>query len=92
MNSNPNGIWCILYRKNLPNEALTGKDYSVMKIRRSDGVMVSAKTYDDVFKFVKYNEAFQFAKEILAEQPTKYDVSVRRVCRARGDAFYLAGN
>jgi hypothetical protein len=33
-----------------------------MKLQRSDGVLVSAKTYDDVFKFVKYQDAWNFAK------------------------------
>jgi len=87
MNSDPNGIWCILYRK------YQSKDYHVMKLQRADGVLVSAKTYDEVFKFVKYQAAFQFAKKLLTEEPEpKYDAVVRRVCKARGKAFYLSGN
>ena len=88
MNSDPKGHWCILYRKYQANA-----EYHVMKLQRSDGVLVSAKTYDEVFKFAKYQAAFQFAKNLLTEEPEpKYDAVVRRVCRARGKAFYLSGN
>ena len=88
MNSDPKGVWCILYRKYQPNA-----DYHVMKLQRSDGVLVSAKTYDEVFKFSKYQAAFQFAKNLLTEEPEpRYDAIVKRVCRARGNAFYLSGN
>jgi hypothetical protein len=57
-------------------------------------VLVSAKTYDDVFKFTKYKEAFDFAKNLITGAGTEpvYDAQVKRVCRARGSAFYLAGN
>ena len=88
MNSDPRGNWCILYRKYQANA-----EYHVMKLQRSDGVLVSAKTYDEVFKFSKYQLAFQFAKDLLTADPEpKYDAVVRRVCRARGKAFYLSGN
>ena len=88
MISHPNANWCILYRKLQP-----GTSYQVMKLQRSDGVLVAAKTYDEVFKFVKYQAAFDFAKSLLMEEPQpKYDAVVRRVCRARGTAFYLSGN
>ena len=88
MISDPRGNWCILYRKYQPNA-----EYHVMKLQRSDGVLVAAKTYDEVFKFVKYQAAFNFAKELLTAEPQpKYDAVVRRVCRARGKAFYLSGN
>jgi hypothetical protein len=87
MNSDPTGIWCILYRK------YQSKDYHVMKLQRADGVLVSAKTYDEVFKFVKYQAAFQFAKNLLMEEPEpKYDATVKRVCRGRGKEFYLSSN
>ena len=87
MNSTPNANWCILYRK------YGASDYHVMKLQRSDGVLVSAKTYNEVFKFVKYQAAFEFAKKLLSEEPEpRYDAIVRRVCRARGEAFYLSGN
>ena len=56
-------------------------------------MLVAAKTYDDVYKFKNYKEAWQFAKNLLTEEPVaKYNAEVRRVCRARNDAFYLAGN
>ncbi|MGA1403028.1 MAG: hypothetical protein ACO312_07815 [Candidatus Nanopelagicaceae bacterium] len=87
MSADQKGNWCILYRKYQP-----GAEYYVMKLQRSDGVLVSAKTYDEVFKFSKYIDAFNFAKDLLTAQPEpKYDAVVRRVCRARKDAFYLAG-
>ena len=64
-----------------------------MKTWRVDGVLVSAKTYGEVYKFRLYKEAWQFAKNLLSEDPNEtYNCSVKRVCRARGEAFYLAGN
>ena len=67
--------------------------WHTMKSWRKDGVLVSAKTYDDVYKFSRYKEAWQFAKNLLSEDPNEtYNCKVKRVCRARGDAFYLAGN
>ena len=82
------GNWAIFYRKlEEPNIWYT------MKLWRKDGVLVSAKTYDDVYKFNRFKEAFDFAKNLITEEPTpKYDAEVRRVCRARGEAFYLSGN
>jgi len=88
MNSDPNGNWCILYRKLQP-----GTVYQVMKLERSDGVIVSAKTYDEVFKFSNYQIAFEFAKKLLTEEPNpRYDATVKRVCRAGKKSFYLSGN
>ena len=88
MNSDPKGNWCVFYCK---VDDIT--NWHTMKLQRSDGVLVSAKTYDEVFKFSKYQAAFQFAKNLLTEDPEpKYDAVVRRVCRARGTSFYLSGN
>lgn len=88
MNSDPTGNWCIYYCK--VNDTAT---WNVMKLRRNDGVMVSAKTYSDVFKFTKYQEAFDFARQVITEEPEpKYDAKVKRVCLAREDAFYLSEN
>lgn len=81
------GNWCIFYCKSA--DPMT---WHVMKLWRNDGVLVSAKTYDDVYKFVKYKEAWQFAKNLITENPPRYDVKVKRVCRQRGEGFYLAGN
>ena len=53
---------------------------------------MSAKTYDDVYKFNRFKEAFEFAKELITEDPPTYDASVKRVCRGRGESFYLSGN
>ena len=88
MSANQKGNWCIYYRKN--SDPLV---WHTMKMQRSDGVIVSAKTYDEVFKFNRYKEAWDFAKNLITDglEP-KYDAQVKRVCRARGDAFYLAGN
>ncbi len=88
MSASQTGNWAIFYRKlEEPNIWYT------MKLWRKDGVLVSAKTYDDVYKFRRFKEAFDFAKNLITEEPTpKYDAQVKRVCKARGTAFYLAGN
>ena len=68
--------------------------WHTMKTWRKDGVLVSAKTYDDVYKFGRFKEAFDFAKNLITGAGTVpvYDAQVKRVCRARGEAFYLSGN
>ena len=82
------GHWCIFYRK-----VAEPKIWHTMKLWRADGVLVSAKTYDEVYKFLKYKDAFSFAKNLITEEPIpKYDAQVKRVCRARNGAFYLAGS
>ena len=88
MSASQTGNWAIFYRKlEEPNIWYT------MKLWRKDGVLVSAKTYDDVYKFNRFKEAFDFAKNLITEEPTpKYDAQVKRVCKARGTGFYLAGN
>jgi len=88
MSAEQRGNWCIFYCK-------VGEPtiWHTMKLWRSDGVLVSAKTYDEVYKFTRYKEAWQFAKNLITEEPfPRYDAQVKRVCRARGKAFYLAGN
>jgi hypothetical protein len=47
-----------------------------------------------VYKFSKYKEAFDFAKNLITGAGTVpvYDAQVKRVCHARGEAFYLSGN
>ena len=88
MSASQTGNWAIFYRK-LEEPII----WYTMKLWRKDGVLVSAKTYDDVYKFNRFKEAFDFAKNLITEEPTpKYDAEVRRVCKARGNAFYLAGN
>lgn len=88
MSASQSGNWAIFYRKlEEPNIWYT------MKLWRKDGVLVSAKTYNDVYKFNRFKEAFDFAKNLITEEPTpKYDAQVKRVCKARGTGFYLAGN
>ena len=85
--SYPTGMWAIFYRK-LDEPTV----WKTLRYKRSDGVLVSAKTYDDVYKFNRFKEAFEFAKELITEDPPTYDVSVKRVCKGRGESFYLSGN
>ena len=87
MSASQTGNWAIFYRKlEEPNIWYT------MKLWRKDGVLVSAKKYDDVYKFTRFREAFDFAKNLITEEPTpKYDAQVKRVCKTRGTGFYLAG-
>ena len=89
MSADQKGDWCIFYRK-LDDPTV----WYTMKLWRKDGVLVSAKTYDDVYKFNRFKEAFDFAKNLITGNGTVpvYDAQVKRVCRARGEAFYLAGN
>ena len=88
MSADQKGNWCIYYRKNSDPHV-----WHTMKLQRSDGVLVGAKTYNEVFKFNRYKEAWDFAKNLITDGPNpKYDAQVKRVCRARGDAFYLSGN
>ena len=88
MSANQTGNWCIFYRK-LSEPTV----WYTMKLRRSDGIIVSAKTYAEVYKFGRYKEAFDFAKNLITEEPSpKYDAVVKRVCRQRGEGFYLSGN
>ena len=56
------GEWTIFYRRlDEPTE------WKTLKYKRSDGVLVSAKTYDDVYKFNRFREAFDFAKELITK-------------------------
>ena len=88
MSADQTGNWAIFYRK-LDEPTV----WHTMKLWRKDGVLVSAKTYDDVYKFNRFKEAFDFAKNLITEEPApKYDALVKRVCKTRGDGFYLAGN
>ena len=83
MSASQTGNWAIVYRKlEEPNIWYT------MKLWRKDGVLVSAKTFDDVYKFNRFKEAFDFAKNLITEEPTpKYDEQVKRVCKTRGTGF-----
>ena len=85
--SYPTGIWAIFYRK---LEAPTV--WKTLRYQRSDGILVSASTYDDVFKFRRYKEAFDFTRGLIFADPPIYDATVKRVCKAGGDKFYLSGN
>ena len=89
MSANQKGNWCIFYRK-LSDPTV----WHTMKTWRKDGVLVSAKTYNDVYKFNRYKEAWEFAKNLITGNGTVpvYDAEVKRVCKAKGDAFYLSGN
>ena len=89
MSANQKGNWCIFYRK-LSEPTV----WHTMKTWRKDGVLVSAKTYNDVYKFGRFREAFDFAKNLITGAGTVpvYDAQVKRVCHARGEAFYLSGS
>ena len=85
--SYPTGMWVIFYRKlDEPTE------WKTMRYQRSDGVLVSAHTYDDVFKFRRYREAFDFTRGLIFVDPPLYDATVKRICKAKGTDFYLSGN
>ncbi len=89
MSADQKGQWCIFYRK-LDDPTF----WYTMKLWRKDGILVSAKTYNDVYKFNRFKEAFDFAKNLITGAGTVpvYDAQVKRVCHARGEAFYLAGS
>ena len=88
MSGGQTGDWAIFYRR-LDEPTV----WKTMRYQRSDGVLVSAKTYDDVYKFNRFKEAFDFAKKLITAKPEPtYDAQVKRVCKAKGEAFYLAGN
>ena len=87
MSGSQTGNWCIYYRK-LSNPTV----WHTMKLWRNDGVLVSAKTYDDVYKFTRFKEAFDFAKNLITVDPPTYDAIVKRVCRAGEESFYLSGS
>tara|TARA_B100000900_G_scaffold413551_1_gene437828 strand:- start:918 stop:1190 length:273 start_codon:yes stop_codon:yes gene_type:complete len=90
MSASQTGNWAIFYRR-LDDPTV----WHTMKLWRKDGILVSAKTYDDVYKFRRFREAWEFAKNLITggdmDVPV-YDAEVRRVCKAKGTAFYLAGN
>jgi hypothetical protein len=89
MSADQTGNWCIFYRK-LSEPTV----WHTMKTWRKDGVLVSAKTYDDVYKFRRFREAFEFAKNLITGNGTVpvYDAQVKRVCRAGKESFYLSGS
>ena len=88
MSVNQKGNWAIFYSK-IENK----REWHTMKLCRKDGVLVSAKTYDEVYKFNRFKEGFDFAKNLVTGNGTQtvYDAKVKRVCRTRGEGFYLAG-
>ena len=87
MSADQKGDWALFYRR-LDEPTV----WKTLRYKRSDGVLVSAKTYDEVYKWTRFREAFEFAKELITEDPPTYDVSVKRVCKGRGESFYLSGN
>jgi len=87
MSADQKGDWALFYRR-LDEPTV----WKTLRYKRSDGVLVSAKTYDEVYKWTRFREAFEFAKELITEDPPTYDASVKRVCRGKGESFYLSGN
>ena len=83
----PTGMWVIFYRRlDDPNV------WKTMRYQRYDGVLVSADTYDNVFKFRRYREAFDFTRGLIFADEPIYDATVKRICKAGGTDFYLSGN
>ena len=72
------GMWCIHYCK---KTELT--NWKVMKLERSDGVLVAAKKRAEVHGFLKIQDAFSFAKRLADEG--KYLAEVKKV-----SGFYFA--
>ena len=87
MSADQKGDWALFYRR-LDEPTV----WKTLRYQRSDGILVSAKTFEEVYKFNRFKEAFEFAKELITEDPPTYDASVKRVCRGRGESFYLSGN
>jgi hypothetical protein len=66
------GMWCIHYSKvNEPNI------WKVMKVQRTDGVLVAAKKRDEAYRFMNIHDAFTFAKELI--DGGKYIAEVKKV-------------
>jgi hypothetical protein len=84
MNSDPYGMWCIHYAK-----VDDPKNWNVMKLQRKDGIIVSAKTYDEVFKFSSVTEAFDFLKSLYQNPDQKYLAEVKRINKAGEWNFYV---
>jgi hypothetical protein len=82
--SDPYGIWCIHYAK-----FDDIRNWNVMKLQRKDGVLVAAKTFEDVFKFSSATEAFAFLKSLYQDPELKYSVEVRRIHKAGETNFYV---
>ena len=87
MSADQKGDWALFYRR-LDEPTV----WKTLRYKRSDGVLVSAKTYDEVYKWTRFREAFDFAKKLITEDPPTYDASVKRVCRGQGESFYLSGH
>ena len=66
MSGSATGEWTIFYRR-LDEPTV----WKTLRYKRSDGVLVSAKTYDDVYKFNRFKEAFEFAKELINWNPKR---------------------
>ena len=78
MSGSATGEWTIFYRR-LDEPTV----WKTLRYKRSDGVLVSAKTYDDVYKFNRFKEAFEFAKELITcllyTSPSPRDPKISRM-------------
>ena len=85
MNSDPYGMWCIHYAK-LDDI----RNWNVMKLCRKDNVLVAAKTYDEVFKFIvletkpakestneQINQAFNWYKTVTSGGVKAHDADIK---------------
>ena len=85
--SYPTGRWVIFYRR-LDEPTV----WKTMRYQRTDGVLVSAKTFEEVQKFNRFKEAFDFVRELIFTDPPVYAATVKRICKAGGTDFYLSVN
>ena len=65
-------MWCIHYCK---KDDL--RNWKVMKLERSDGVLVGAKKRSEAYGFVKVQDAFAFVKKLADEG--KYLAEVKKI-------------
>lgn len=79
--SSTTNTFCIQY---WPVNALNKP--KVMRRINSNGVVVSAKTYDEVFFYSSLQEAWQDAVWL---QENGYDIKIRKCCKGRNGSFWL---
>ena len=72
MTSESKGMWCIYYRK--IEEPTTWK---VLKVERSDGVLVSAKKRNEAYTFIRFRDALSYARKLI--ETNKYMAEVKKL-------------
>ena len=66
------GMWCIHYCK-----VTEPTNWKIMKVQRTDGVLVAAKKRDEAYGFMRIQDAFSFAKQLI--NSGKYIAEVKKV-------------